>query len=92
MTKLRNASLAAVLFALCSVASADTVKMDGVGANVAEDGRPSRGMTQQRVQAKYGQPDSARSPVGDPPITRWEYKDFVVYFEHDKVIHAVLKR
>ena len=62
------------------------------GYAISEDGRPSRGMTQQRVQAKYGQPQSTRAPVGDPPISRWEYADFIVYFEHDKVIHAVTKR
>ena len=26
-----------------------------------------------------------------PPITRWDYPSFSVYFEHDKVIHAVAK-
>lgn len=92
MTKLRSVSLVAVLFALGSVANADTLKMEGAGAGASDDGRPSRGMTQQRVEAKYGQPVSTRSAVGDPPITRWEYQNFVVYFEHDKVIHAVLKR
>lgn len=92
MTKLRSASLVAVLFALGSVASADTLKMEGAGASASDDARPTRGMTQQRVEAKYGQPVSTNSPVGDPPITRWEYQDFVVYFEYDKVIHAVLKR
>ena len=92
MNKLRTASFAAVLFALGAAAHADTVKLDGATAMTADDGRPSRGMTQQRVQAKYGQPQSTKSPVGDPPITRWEYQDFVVFFEYDKVIHAVLKR
>ena len=49
-------------------------------------------MTQTSVEAKYGAPASVKAPVGDPPITRWEYTDFVVYFEYDKVIHAVRKR
>ena len=48
-------------------------------------------MTQARVEANFGAPQSAREAVGDPPITRWEYANFVVFFEFDKVIHAVSK-
>ena len=55
-------------------------------------GKPTRGMTQERVEATYGSPQDARAAVGEPPITRWEYADFVVFFEYDKVIHAVSKR
>jgi len=28
--------------------------------------------------------------VGKPPISRWEYPGFVVYFEHEHVIHSVV--
>jgi hypothetical protein len=28
--------------------------------------------------------------VGDPPITRWVYDRFTVYFENDRVIHSVV--
>jgi hypothetical protein len=28
--------------------------------------------------------------VGRPPISRWEYPGFIVYFEHEHVIHAVV--
>jgi len=55
-------------------------------------GKPTRGMTQARVRANFGSPQSTRAAVGDPPITRWEYADFVVFFEYDHVIHAVSKR
>jgi hypothetical protein len=55
-------------------------------------GKPTRGMTQANVQANFGSPQNTRQPIGDPPITRWEYADFVVFFEYDKVIHAVTKR
>ncbi len=55
-------------------------------------GKPSRGMTQDSVEATYGSPQNARAAVGEPPITRWEYAEFVVFFEFDKVIHAVSKR
>jgi hypothetical protein len=91
MAKLRTMTLIALLFAAMGTASADTLRMDGASA-MSADGRPSRGMTQASVESKYGSPASVKAPVGDPPITRWEYQDFVVFFEYDKVIHAVLKR
>ena len=91
MAKLRTISLIALLLAAMGTASADTLKMDGASAT-AYDGRPTRGMTQTSVESKYGSPSSVTAPVGEPPISRWEYTDFVVFFEHDRVIHAVLKR
>jgi len=91
MARMRTIALIALLFAAMGTASAETLKMDGASA-MSGDGRPTRGMTQASVQSKYGSPASIKAPVGEPPITRWEYTDFVVFFEHDKVIHAVLKR
>jgi hypothetical protein len=91
MGYLRTISAVALLMAACGTAGADTLDMQGVTAP-GNDGRPTRGMTQTRVEAKYGAPASIKAPVGDPPITRWEYADFVVYFEYDKVIHAVRRR
>ena len=55
-------------------------------------GKPSRGMTQASVEANFGAPQSTRAAVGEPPISRWEYAGFVVFFEFDRVIHAVSKR
>ena len=91
MAKMRTMTLIALLLAAMGTASADTLNMSGATASM-NDGRPSRGMTQASVESKFGSPSSIKAPVGDPPITRWEYTDFVVFFEHDKVIHAVLKR
>ena len=91
MTKLRIFSAIALLAAFGAAATAETVDMDGVAAG-SNDGRPSRGMTQANVESKYGSPVSVKAPVGDPPISRWEYAGFVVFFEYDRVIHAVVKR
>ena len=91
MIKLRIVSAIALLAAFGAMANAETVSMDGVTAG-SNDGRPSRGMTQASVESKYGSPVSVDAPVGEPPISRWEYADFVVFFEYDKVIHAVVKR
>ena len=57
-----------------------------------QPGKPTRGMTQANVESRFGSPQNSRPAVGEPPITRWEYADFVVFFEYDKVIHAVTKR
>ena len=91
MVRMIKISLIALLAAAWGTAGADTLRMDGATA-FEGDGRPTRGMSQSSVQSKYGAPSTVKAPVGDPPITRWEYADFVVYFEHDKVIHAVRKR
>lgn len=91
MARLRTATLIALFLTLFGAAQADTLQMQGISAG-SGDVRPTRGMTQARVESKFGSPVSVRAPVGDPPITRWEYKDFVVFFEYDRVIHAVVKR
>jgi len=91
MGKLRTATLIALFFAVFGAAQAETLQMEGMSANPGE-ARPARGMTQNSVQSKYGSPVNVRAPVGDPPITRWEYQNFVVFFEYDRVIHAVNKR
>lgn len=51
--------------------------------------RPARGMSMDKVEAVYGAPSRRDAAVGEPPITRWEYPGFVVYFEHQYVIHSV---
>ena len=90
MTKLRIVSAIALLVAFGSLASAETVNTDGAMTH-SDDGCPSRGMSQESVESKYGNPTSVKAPVGDPPISRWEYANFVVFFEYDKVIHTVTK-
>ncbi len=91
MSKLRTITLIALFLAAFGTANAQTLKMDGASA-AGVDARPTRGMSQTSVQSKFASPTAVRSPVGNPPISRWEYQDFVVYFEFDKVIHAVTKR
>jgi hypothetical protein len=49
-------------------------------------------MSQESVQANFGAPQSTTAAVGDPPISRWEYAGFVVFFEYNLVIHSVTKR
>lgn len=53
---------------------------------------PQSGMKAERVRARWGSPESTHGPVGQPAISNWHYPAFVVYFENDRVIHAVIKR
>jgi hypothetical protein len=52
--------------------------------------RPARGMTMQKVESKFGAPAERHPAVGTPAITRWDYQSFSVFFENDRVIHAVV--
>jgi len=91
--KISTIILLALSFGLGGVISADTLDMSSSDRAATFDraGKPTRGMTQQSVESNFGSPQAARSAIGDPPITRWEYANFVVFFEYDRVIHAVSK-
>lgn len=51
---------------------------------------PPNGTDKTAVTAKYGNPIKIISPIGDPPIERWVYDNFTVYFERSTVIHSVV--
>jgi len=53
--------------------------------------RPTSGMTKEGVQQVWGAPMNISGPVGTPPIERWTYAEFAVYFEFETVLHSVLK-
>ena len=50
---------------------------------------PKRGITMDKVKQEFGDAKTALPAVGEPPITRWQYEDYTVYFEHDRVITSV---
>lgn len=62
----------------------------GSQADRGDQNVPRVGTTQASVRASWGQPASIEGPIGQPPITQWNYGNFVVYFESDRVIHSVL--
>lgn len=51
--------------------------------------KPNKGDSKAAVEQRYGEPLNKTAAVGTPPISRWQYADFVVYFEYDHVVHAV---
>jgi hypothetical protein len=89
---LRPALVAAGL-ALASAtlpAAADTLLVEAVAtARESAADRPARGMTMATVERRWGEPVARTAAVGQPPITRWEYPGFVVFFEYRHVVHAV---
>ncbi len=87
-------TLIALLLTLGAASTgADVLLIDGVEMDrQAATARPARGMTMQRVESSFGAPSQRHAAVGEPPITRWDYPAFVVYFEHEHVIHTVARR
>ena len=84
--------LASSLVLFAGAACADTVVMDSNKQAQAEGVQvPQRGLTMDQVKTKFGDPGEIKPAVGDPPITRWVYSKFVVYFEHQYVIHSVYR-
>ncbi len=51
---------------------------------------PSRSMSKAAVRREFGNPKQTFPAVGEPPITRWDYPGFRVFFEYDQVLHAVV--
>jgi hypothetical protein len=98
MAKTIPTALLVLLSAAASVAQADTLLLDGIEVNrQSVDARPKPGMSMTAVESTYGQPAERHAAVGGavaehPPITRWDYPAFSVYFERDRVIHAVVRQ
>jgi hypothetical protein len=70
---------------------AETLAIDGqVALKPSGIETPQRGSTMSAVEEKFGAPANKSSAVGSPPITKWFYPNFVVVFENDKVLHAVV--
>lgn len=72
-----------------SAALADELTTPPAPTASEQANRPARGMSMEKVEATFGAPVSRVPAVGEPPISRWEYPGFVVYFEHQLVIHTV---
>jgi hypothetical protein len=53
---------------------------------------PQNGQSKAAVEAAFGAPQTTTDPVGDPPITRWTYQHWSVYFEFDHVLFTVLNK
>jgi hypothetical protein len=88
------ALLATAGFGAPVAAHADSLLVNRVQQEKGMD-LPSRGMSMAEVEKKFGAPQRKLSPRGGdsaqhPVINRWDYANFIVYFEKSHVIHAVL--
>ncbi len=77
-------------------ATADTLLIERTRVSVDAD-LPRRGNSMAQVQGRYGAPRRKHAAVGGgsrstPPITRWDYGNFSVYFENSHVVNAVLAK
>jgi hypothetical protein len=92
MTMLRKSLPLFLSLAVFAVAEADTLLIEGVQeAQATRSDRPASGLTKAEVEARFGAPTRMIAAIGDPPISRWEYPSFTVYFEFERVIHAVAR-
>lgn len=94
---MRSLGLALTLTALTAgPVSADVLLLDAINSAPANEKagimRPTRGTSMTTVRAQYGEPSSIKDAVGDPPITRWAYPSYTVYFENQHVIDVVVHR
>jgi hypothetical protein len=86
-----SAALATGLAGMAQIGRADIIAGDnGISVAQSDVATPTRGMTMSQVASKFGAPTNKVPAVGNPPISRWDYPGFVVYFERDHVIHSVV--
>jgi hypothetical protein len=89
-------ALALVLGLAAQPLLADTLLIERVNVAGHQD-LPRRGSSMAQVEARYGAPAEKFAAVGGggpntPPITRWQYPSFSVYFENSHVVNAVLTK
>lgn len=79
----------AFLLLFSGLASADVLILDEV-RQVDKMDLPKNGQSKADIEKKYGAPVKRHQAVGDPPISRWDYDSYSVYFEYDLVLYSVL--
>ena len=81
--------LALVLVFSAQMAFADVLVIDEVRQSQTMQ-LPKNGISMADTEAKFGAPVKKLPAVGEPPITRWEYDTYNVFFENDLVLFSVL--
>lgn len=86
-------SVMIMFFLAGSLAHADALLVDKVRQDSQQQiERPSRGMSKAAVAHRFGEPRDRIAAVGTPPISRWVYDNYIVFFEKDRVLHSVVRR
>lgn len=68
-----------------------TLPVASQGEYLGDIPKPKTGESQAQLLERFGEPQSKTAAKGEPPISRWDYENFSVYFENTTVIHSVLK-
>jgi hypothetical protein len=79
-----------LLIALSAPTHAEIIVIPVGQQGHAETTMPSRGDSKNQVLDRFGLADEEHPTVGQPPITRWDYREFSVYFEGNRVMNSVL--
>jgi hypothetical protein len=92
---LGSAPLLATILLAATSAHADSFDVHKNAAASRHGDLPHRGMSMAQVEARYGAPvEKLPTAGGDtprhPPINRWRYNGYTVYFERSRVIHSVV--
>ena len=91
ITKIKSGLVVALIcFSLPSFAETQSVQVSKQSQAMIKT--PTLGQSMDKIEENFGQPLERSEAVGKPPITKWRYSEFTVYFEHDIVIHSVIHR
>ena len=71
------------------VSHAETLRIP-IGSQSGTLDLPTLGQSRSLVIERFGLPSKEHAPVGQPPITRWDYPTFSVYFEYQHVLKSVV--
>ena len=90
--KIQTSLFIATLLLSPLMASANELNLNN---EVKTNNYPQRGKTMNHVRTQYGNAmrihaSQGKSTKNWPPITRWDYGHFTVYFEKNLVLHTVI--
>lgn len=97
----RSTILIAVCALMCAASSHAQVREDVLLIERVQASTgvvmPDRGQLMAQVEARFGAPVRKHAAVGgasavQPPITRWDYANFSVYFENSHVVNSVVRK
>ncbi len=85
-----NTLLMAILLSLSTFVCAEEIRIPLGEQGDISIKKPQKGQLKAEVEAQFGEPKDWADAKGQPPISSWQYENFVVYFESGVVIHSVL--
>jgi len=96
MKALNNNALNAALLSMILIFS-PTLSAESISMQISEQGdqtiqKPANGQKMENVEVEFGSPIQKVDSVGEPPITKWVYQGFTVYFEYQTVLHTVVHK